>query len=207
MDPVFQIIDQTLPEDVWATPLYDRPPMKFKPSKGMSNSSQSGLNSIVNHITVIGDACHPMSMFKGQGANQALMDGPLLASWLSKESVAGGKKLSLSLSQRLQNFEREMVARSSPKVQASHEANNLLHSPEVLQVEYGFEGIDPKLSAILLEEVEKNEITSSLGENLETTVIDLFQQILAKNNSENRKEAEIEVEIEREVNEETKGDD
>jgi hypothetical protein len=35
-----------------------------------------------SRVTVIGDACHPMAMFKGQGANQALMDGPLLAHWL-----------------------------------------------------------------------------------------------------------------------------
>lgn len=46
-------------------------------------------------VTVIGDAAHPMSMFKGQGANQALADGPLLAQWLlhgtSKGPGAAGK--------------------------------------------------------------------------------------------------------------------
>ena len=46
-------------------------------------------------VTVIGDAAHPMSMFKGQGANQALADGPLLTQWLlygaSKGQGAVGK--------------------------------------------------------------------------------------------------------------------
>jgi 2-polyprenyl-6-methoxyphenol hydroxylase-like FAD-dependent oxidoreductase len=33
-------------------------------------------------VTILGDSCHPMSMFKGQGANQSLEDGILFANWL-----------------------------------------------------------------------------------------------------------------------------
>lgn len=96
-----------------------------------------------------------------------------------------GKYLSLSISQRIQNFEREVVARSSPKVQASHEANSLLHSPEAIEVDYGFEGVDPKLSTILSKEIEKNNINSSYGENLEPIIINLFQEILKNHETNN----------------------
>jgi hypothetical protein len=50
-----------------------------------------------------------MSMFKGQGANQALEDGPHLASWLASSS---NSILLSSLSSKLRCFEREMISRS-----------------------------------------------------------------------------------------------
>lgn len=74
-------------------------------------------------MTVVGDACHPMSMFKGQGANQALEDAPLLASWLDKPWL--NEK---SLPTILRSFEREMLARSLPKVSMSRTAAISLHS-------------------------------------------------------------------------------
>jgi len=49
---------------------YDRDPLPLLP-KGQGT-----------RVTLVGDAAHPMSMFKGQGANQAIADGPLLARWL-----------------------------------------------------------------------------------------------------------------------------
>jgi salicylate hydroxylase len=66
-------------------------------------------------VTLVGDACHPMSPFKGQGANQALLDALALARGLYAESD-------------LADFERDMLRRSAVKVQASADAANFLHS-------------------------------------------------------------------------------
>ena len=53
-------------KDVWSAPFRDRDQMV------VASSSRS-------RVTVLGDACHPMTCFKGQGANQALADAVLLA--------------------------------------------------------------------------------------------------------------------------------
>ncbi len=71
--------------EVWATPLYDRDDMRLC-KKGDFGST---IGSAPGRVTVIGDAAHPMSMFKGQGANMALEDAPLLGAYL-----ATGKSMS-----------------------------------------------------------------------------------------------------------------
>ena len=144
---VNEMIRCTIPADVWATPLYDRiPPLTSRKKECRSR------------LTVIGDACHPMSMFKGQGANQALQDAVLLARWVGGdmvESLDGSEQdprqkrrrmhrstsdLTL-LSTRIRCFEREMVSRAGPKVVASREAAQTYHSAAALDVQYGIEGL------------------------------------------------------------------
>jgi hypothetical protein len=78
-------------------------------------------------VTLIGDAAHPMSPFKGQGANQALLDAVALARALRSHELRGEQRLPLAAA--LRSFEEEMLPRSRAKVLASREAVELLHSP------------------------------------------------------------------------------
>jgi 2-polyprenyl-6-methoxyphenol hydroxylase-like FAD-dependent oxidoreductase len=87
-----------------------------------------------NKVTLIGDAAHPMSPFKGQGANQALLDALSLARAITKGcNPASNWKETGIRNTVLNNFETEMMARSASKVKDSRQAANLLHSEVVLQ--------------------------------------------------------------------------
>jgi 2-polyprenyl-6-methoxyphenol hydroxylase-like FAD-dependent oxidoreductase len=120
-DPVPQIVAATLEAQVSGYPVYDRALLK---SELLENGGP---------LTLIGDAAHPMSPFKGQGANQALLDALSLARAitkacrpLSKWREAGVRKSVLTV------FETEMLARSAIKVKHSAEAAQFLHSDIVL---------------------------------------------------------------------------
>ena len=106
-EPVQDLVRETPAEEIWATGLYDRDPMQMR-------SKEKG-----TRVTVIGDAAHPMSMFKGQGANQAISDGPRLAKWLMKSTQKNGSK---EIHTKIRCFEREMLQAAVPKVLASRAA-------------------------------------------------------------------------------------
>eukprot|EP01039_Chlorochromonas_danica_P005536 gene5536-6099_t len=92
---VHNLIRATLPGEIWATPLYDRDPMNVTAIHNKNNtngSSSSSSSPSLGRVTVVGDACHPMSMFKGQGANQALEDAPALTAHLMKALERHHKK-------------------------------------------------------------------------------------------------------------------
>lgn len=123
--PIPQILSATVPAQISGYPVYDREVLK------------SELLKKAEAVTLIGDAAHPMSPFKGQGANQALLDALALARTLSTASSnwreAGLRETALT------EFEEEMLTRSAPKVKDSAEAVEFLHSKVVLR-----EGDGPK---------------------------------------------------------------
>jgi 2-polyprenyl-6-methoxyphenol hydroxylase-like FAD-dependent oxidoreductase len=128
-EPIPQILAATPTANISGYPVYDRAlltPDLLK--KG-------------THVTLIGDAAHPMSPFKGQGANQALLDALALARAITKgcNPVSLWRETGLKKTV-LTSFEAEMLARSTPKVERSAEAARLLHSEIVLQAGDGPRG-------------------------------------------------------------------
>lgn len=126
--PIPQMLSGTLPTQISGYPVYDRELLK------------SELLEKAGAVTLIGDAAHPMSPFKGQGANQALLDALSLARNISTECTSFSKWREIGVRDAvLTQFEEEMLTRSASKVKDSAEAVELLHSKSVLR-----EGDEPK---------------------------------------------------------------
>ena len=119
--PIPQIIAATQENEISGYPVYDRELLK------------SELLEKAEKVTLIGDAAHPMSPFKGQGANQALLDALSLARRITKKCKPSSKWKEIGIRKTvLATFEEEMIKRSSSKVKSSAEAAQLLHSEIVL---------------------------------------------------------------------------
>lgn len=65
-------------------------------------------------VVLLGDAAHPMTFFRGEGANQAMMDATRLAEEL--DAAGGDVKAALGA------YEREMVERGTKAVEVSRAA-------------------------------------------------------------------------------------
>jgi salicylate hydroxylase len=110
--PIPQILEETPVSLITGYPAYDRELLsrEWLPAE--------------SRVTLIGDAAHPMSPFKGQGANQALLDALSLARILYKEGLPAEG----SGQHTLREFEAEMLPRSAAKVIASADAARFLHT-------------------------------------------------------------------------------
>ncbi|MBW8360587.1 MAG: FAD-dependent monooxygenase [Kaistella sp.] len=126
-DPIPQILAATPEHLVSGYPVYDRALLEKE------------LLEKAGSVTLIGDAAHPMSPFKGQGANQALLDALALAREIygnCRTSQWREKGLRESV---LTAFETEMLERSASKVEDSAAAAQFLHSEIAL-----YKGDEPR---------------------------------------------------------------
>lgn len=120
-DPIPPILAATLETHITGYPVYDR---ELLDPEFLEKCGQ---------VTLIGDAAHPMSPFKGQGANQALLDALTLARGISRGCRAASQWRKAGVRKSvLTEFEAEMLDRSATKVKDSADAAQLLHSKSVL---------------------------------------------------------------------------
>jgi 2-polyprenyl-6-methoxyphenol hydroxylase-like FAD-dependent oxidoreductase len=130
--PIPQILAATLEAHISGYPVYDKELLT-------SELLEKGEN-----VTLIGDAAHPMSPFKGQGANQALLDALSLARIITKKCKPSSNWREIGIRKSvLTEFETEMLTRSAIKVKDSADAAKFLHSEIALH-----EGDEPRGSVV-----------------------------------------------------------
>ena len=123
-NPIPQILKATSEANISGYPVYDREILKPEAMQSLGE------------VSLIGDAAHPMSPFKGQGANQALLDALALARAISRGCQPSSKWREVGIRKSvLTEFEIEMIQRTTPKVNDSAAAAKFLHSKQILKVQ------------------------------------------------------------------------
>jgi hypothetical protein len=113
----------------------------------------------------------PPRRYKGQGANQALRDGPTLAEWLSRKRCA-------SVPAALNGYEREMAARAGEKVIASRHAATHLHSPAVLDDPPSVAGVPPGLVRKVLDSAAAAGVGAADGHALRQRFVAVVEAVM-----------------------------
>jgi len=146
--PVPQLIESTQLELLMGIAACDRDP---SPPEGASGNG---------NIALLGDAAHPMSPFKGQGANQALLDAVSLAEALSSCDT---------VESAINRYEKEMLTRVRSKVMLSRERVMTFHQPDILD---SAAYMCRSSNLTLLQTLKAKGINSGTGELLESFIMD-----------------------------------
>lgn len=106
MEPIPQLVEATPLDRMRSRDLYDSdPPMKL----------------VCGRVIFLGDAAHPMSPYRGQGANSAMVDAITLADVFAEPTPA-------ALPSRLEAWEARAVARVRPIVLRSRHVAGLVNT-------------------------------------------------------------------------------
>ena len=126
-ESITKLMNDTPACAIRAGPIYDRDPLEM-------------IEKDTACVTMLGDAVHPMSPFKGQGANQALIDAVSLVKCLvqHKEETGGVEKA-------FTEFETEMLNRSRHYILRSRFSVEFLHTEKALMNENMSEFVNGKL--------------------------------------------------------------
>lgn len=128
-DPIPELLRKTTLDCMSGYPVYDREllePDALRMSVGKGDTPEPQ-----RRATLIGDAAHPMTPFKAQGANQALSDAVLLADTLVDNVRKFGPVLGFDAA--LPEFEKKMLSRSNKMVVGSRAKAKELHSALALR--------------------------------------------------------------------------
>jgi 2-polyprenyl-6-methoxyphenol hydroxylase-like FAD-dependent oxidoreductase len=190
-EPVQAMIGATPAESIWSTVLCDTDPVALQ---------QRLLKHPCQRVILTGDALHAMTVFKGQGANQALQDGPVVAKWL----------LQAKLHSAVAGCMREMVQRTAPVVSASRQAAEYWHSGPVVskttttdnggditanssahqqqeeqrEEQHKFAGVRASCVSDLLQALRENKITAGTA-NLDRHIQQVIDELQVSDNNVN----------------------
>jgi 2-polyprenyl-6-methoxyphenol hydroxylase-like FAD-dependent oxidoreductase len=134
---VRELLQTTPPTSITGYPVYDRDPLTAQSLRPDTNQ-----RTWSSRVSVLGDAAFPMTPFKGQGANRALLDAVALAARLNAavDSYAEDDidTLNRRVSEALRAHEAGMCARSAPKVAGSRLAVSQTHCADFVDTEAQF---------------------------------------------------------------------